>query len=32
MAPAAAPFQTSATQTTMQDDFTVIYDTDDLPF
>ena len=32
MAPAAAPFQTSATQTTMQDDFTVIDDTDDLPF
>lgn len=32
MAPAAAPFQTSATQTTMQDGFTVIDDTDDLPF
>lgn len=32
MAPAAAPFQTSATQTTMQDDFTVIDDSEDLPF
>lgn len=32
MAPAAAPFQTSSTQTTMQDRFTVIDDTDDLPF
>ena len=32
MAPAAAPFQTSATQTTMQDGFTVIDDMDDLPF
>ena len=32
MVPAAAPFQTSATQTTMQDGFTVIDDTDDLPF
>lgn len=32
MPPAAAPFQTSATQTTMQDDFTVVDDFDDLPF
>ena len=32
MTPVAAPFQTSATQTTMQDDFTVIDDSEDLPF
>lgn len=32
MPPAAAPFQSSVAQTTMQDDFTVVDDFDDLPF